>query len=57
MKNYFEVENVEVMELMSYKFKKMHIDCDRLIAVAKEDDKMATAIKGSVIAGTKGSTV
>lgn len=57
MKNYFEVENVEVVELMSYKFKKMHIDCDRLIAVAKEDDKMATAIKGSVIAGTKGSTV
>lgn len=36
MKNYFEVENVEVVELMSYKFKKMHIDCDKLIAVARE---------------------
>ena len=48
---------MEVVERVSYKFKKMHIDCDKLIAVAKEDDKMATAIKGSVIAGTKGSTV
>ena len=35
MKNYFEVEDVEVVELVAYKFKKLHIDCDKLIAVAK----------------------
>ena len=35
MKNYFEVEDVEVVELVAYKFKKMNIHCDKLIAVAK----------------------
>ena len=35
MKNYFVVEDVEVVELVAYKFKKLHIDCDKLIAVAK----------------------
>lgn len=29
------VEDVEVVELIAYKFKKMHIDFDKLIAVAK----------------------
>ena len=35
MKNYFRVEDVEVVELVAYKFKKLHIDYDKLIAVAK----------------------
>ena len=51
------MEDVEAVEFMSYKFKKLHIDCDKLIAVAKGGEKMATVIKGAAIAGTKGSTV
>lgn len=35
MKNHFEVEDVEVVERVLYKFKKLHIDYDKLIAVAK----------------------
>lgn len=36
MKNYFRVKDVEVVELVAYKFKKLHIDYDKLIAVARE---------------------
>lgn len=45
MKNYFEVENVEVVERVSHKFKKLYIDCDKLIAVAREVIKWQLQLK------------
>ena len=35
MKNYFEVEDVELVERVSYKFKKMYFRYGKIIAVAK----------------------